>query len=76
MDPKNEDKRKALVAFIKEYNAILSFFYELFFVLLGLILLGVLIDNYFHTKVLFTVIFALLGIFSVITNLYKRTKKR
>ncbi|MDY0347159.1 MAG: AtpZ/AtpI family protein [Acholeplasma sp.] len=76
MDPKNEDKRKALVAFIKEYNVILSFFYELFFVLLGLILLGVLIDNYFHTKVLFTVIFALLGIFSVITNLYKRTKKR
>jgi F0F1-type ATP synthase assembly protein I len=76
VDPKNEDKRKALVAFIKEYNVILSFFYELFFVLLGLILLGVLIDNYFHTKVLFTVIFALLGIFSVITNLYKRTKKR
>lgn len=76
MDPKNEDKRKALVAFIKEYNVILSFFYELFFVLLGLILLGVIIDKFFNTQVIFTVIFALLGIFSAIFNLYKRTKKR
>ena len=76
MEPKNEDKRKALVAFVKEYNVILSFFYELFFVLLGLILLGVIIDKYLHTKVIFTVSFALIGIFTAIMNLYKRTKKR
>lgn len=71
-----EDKRKAFIAFVKEYNLIISFFYELFFVLLGLILLGVLLDHYLKTKVIFTLIFALLGIFSSVMNLYKKTKKR
>lgn len=76
MNPKKEEKRKSLMAFVKEYNLVLSFFYELFFVLFGLILLGVLIDKYAKTKVLFTVLLALLGVFSSISNLYKRTKKR
>lgn len=76
MDPKKEEKRKSLLAFVKEYNLVLSFFYELFFVLFGLILLGIIIDKYAKTKVLFTVILALLGVFSSIFNLYKRMNKR
>lgn len=75
MEPKNNNKRQQIVAFIKEYNLIISFFYELFFVLLGLVLLGLLIDGWLSTKPLFTAGFALLGALSSIFNLYKRSKR-
>ncbi|MDY0210272.1 MAG: AtpZ/AtpI family protein [Acholeplasma sp.] len=75
MEPKKPDKRQQIVQFVKEYNLIISFFYELFFVLLGLILLGYVLDQWLKTTPIFTVVFALLGIFSSIFNLYKRTKR-
>ncbi|MCU0104466.1 AtpZ/AtpI family protein [Acholeplasma vituli] len=76
MEPKKERQRKSLAGFIKEYNIVISFFYELVFVLLGLIVLGVVLDNYLNTKVLFTILFTLFGIYSSISTLYKRMKNK
>lgn len=76
MEPKKDKKRRSLVEFVKEYNIVISFFYELVFVLLGLIILGVILDGYLKTKVLFTVLFTLFGIYSSISTLYKRMKHK
>ncbi len=76
MEPNNDKKRKSLVEVYREYNLVIAFFYELVFVLLGLIILGLLLDEYLETKVLFTIVFTLFGIYSSISNLYKRMTKK
>lgn len=76
MEPNNDKKRKSLVEVYREYNLVIAFFYELVFVLLGLIILGLLLDEYLKTKVLFTIVFTLFGIYSSISNLYKRMTKK
>lgn len=76
MEPKNDKQRRSLVNFIKEYNIVITFFYELVFVLLGLIILGVILDDYLNTKILFTILFTLFGIYSSISTLYKRMKNK
>ena len=76
MEPNNDKKRKSLVEVYREYNLVIAFFYELVFVLLGLIILGLLLDEYLNTKVLFTIVFTLFGIYSSISNLYKRMTKK
>jgi F0F1-type ATP synthase assembly protein I len=76
MEPKQDKKRKSLVEVYREYNLVIAFFYELVFVLLGLIILGLLLDEYLKTKVLFTIAFTLFGIYSSISNLYKRMTKK
>jgi F0F1-type ATP synthase assembly protein I len=76
MEPSQNKKRKTLVEIYREYNLVIAFFYELVFVLLGLIILGVIIDQYLNTKVLFTIPFTLFGIYSSVSNLYKRMTKK
>lgn len=76
MEPIKPKKRKSLIEIYKEYNLVIAFFYELVFVLLGLIILGVIIDQYLKTKVLFTIPFTLFGIYSSVSNLYKRMVKK
>ncbi len=76
MEPKKDKQRRSLVNFIKEYNIVITFFYELVFVLLGLIILGVILDDYLNTKILFTILFTLFGIYSSISTLYKRMKNK
>ncbi len=77
MEPNKEPKkRKTMVEIYREYNLVIAFFYEIFFVVLGLILLGVLLDQYLKTKVLFTITFTLFGIYSSVSNLYKRMTKK
>lgn len=76
MEPKKDKQGRSLVNFIKEYNIVITFFYELVFVLLGLIILGVILDQYFKTKVIFTIPFTLFGIYSSVSNLYKRMVKK
>lgn len=76
MEPIKPKKRKSLIEIYKEYNLVIAFFYELVFVLLGLIILGVIIDQYLKTKVLLTIPFTLFGIYSSVSNLYKRMVKK
>ncbi len=76
MEPNKDKKRKTLVEIYREYNLVIAFFYELVFVLLGLIILGVILDDYLNTKVLFTISFTLFGIYSSVSNLYKRMTKK
>lgn len=76
MEPIKPKNRKSLIEIYKEYNLVIAFFYELVFVLLGLIILGVIIDQYLKTKVLFTIPFTLFGIYSSVSNLYKRMVKK
>ncbi|MCV2232659.1 AtpZ/AtpI family protein [Paracholeplasma manati] len=76
MEPNKDKKRKSLVEIYREYNLVIAFFYELVFVLLGLIILGLILDEYLKTKVLFTILFTLFGIYSSISNLYKRMTKK
>jgi F0F1-type ATP synthase assembly protein I len=76
MEPSKNKKRKTLVEIYREYNLVIAFFYELVFVLFGLIILGVLLDQYLNTKVLFTISFTLFGIYSSVSNLYKRMTKK
>lgn len=76
MEPNKDKKRKSLVEIYREYNLVIAFFYELVFVLLGLIILGLILDEYLNTKVLFTIVFTLFGIYSSISNLYKRMTKK